>query len=117
MKRKHWATAISALLVMALVVWYGGWSSAAGGIQGTVCADEDPLMIPAQSGTGPDLAACQQECRSRFGVDPYSRSDASLQWRGGDSGMYYAYAQCIQNCNDRFWKEFDKNMDDLQRGQ
>jgi len=117
MKRKHWATAISALFVMAIVVWYAGWSSADGEITGTLCPGEDPLVASAHGGTGTDLAACEQECRSSFGVDPYSRSDPILQWRGGDTGLYYAYAQCIQRCNDKFWKEFDKNMDDLQHGE
>ena len=117
MKRKHRAAALSALLIMAFLAWYGGWSSASGVNQGTLCPSQDPLILPAQSGTGPDLAACEQECRSRYGIDFYSQSDATLHWRGGDRGMYYAYAQCIQRCNDKFWKEFDKEMEGVQRGE
>jgi hypothetical protein len=60
-----------------------------------------------------DLNACQQDCRSRFGVDMY----ANPQWRGGSGtdGAYYAYANCIASCNRRFWKAFDNEMDELEK--
>jgi hypothetical protein len=60
-----------------------------------------------------DLNDCQQDCRSRFGYDVY----ANPQWRRGPgrSGSYYAYAACIADCNRKFWKSFDKEMDDLGR--
>jgi predicted lipoprotein with Yx(FWY)xxD motif len=55
-----------------------------------------------------DKESCEQNCRSLYGVDPY--------WRGGrtgDRGRYYVYAQCVQDCNTRFWKEFDRKTRDL----
>ena len=60
-----------------------------------------------------DLDTCQQGCRSRFGYDIY----VNPQRRGGSggSGAYYAYAKCIADCNRRFWRSFDKEMDELEK--
>jgi hypothetical protein len=61
-----------------------------------------------------DLDSCQQDCRSRYGVDFYT-----LQaWRGGGGGYspgYYLYAQCIADCNKTFWNRFDRKTDELQQ--
>ncbi|HMK35244.1 MAG TPA: hypothetical protein VK463_09280 [Desulfomonilaceae bacterium] len=58
-----------------------------------------------------DRESCEQSCRSRYGVDPYE-----LQRWGADSRPgYYVYASCIQGCNLRFWKEFDRNTRELER--
>ena len=78
------------------------------------------LVRLAQYGVGDDpsdLATCEQTCRSRFGVDPYSDTGAEPQWfRGrGGTGLYYAYAQCIADCNTVFWKDFDRKARDLER--
>ncbi len=64
-----------------------------------------------------DLSSCEQDCRSRFGLDIYSDTEAEPQFRGGGggTGTYYAYAQCIQNCNTAFWKDFDRKSRDLER--
>lgn len=65
--------------------------------------------VPLYSdGVGFDKADCEQECRSRFGVDFYSLHF----WGGGwDQGRYRLYARCIQECNRRFWREFDRETD------
>jgi len=57
-----------------------------------------------------DLNACQQKCRGRLGVVMYSDTDSEPQWfRGrGSSRNDYAYAQCMEECNRAFWKDFDK---------
>jgi hypothetical protein len=61
-----------------------------------------------------DRESCEQDCRSRFGVDLYELHRGGF--RGGPgSGGYYAYASCIQSCNTRFWKDFDRNTRDLER--
>jgi hypothetical protein len=52
-----------------------------------------------------DLEGCEQDCRSRFGVDPY--------WRGSPSEVWRLYAICIQDCNRAFWKDYDRRMKDL----
>ncbi|MBM4329120.1 MAG: hypothetical protein FJ118_18390 [Deltaproteobacteria bacterium] len=68
-----------------------------------------PTLVTAQS-FGPsgspafDRTACEQDCRYRYGVDP-------LSWRGGGSGWWHRYYACVQQCNDTFWKEFDRQYD------
>jgi hypothetical protein len=57
-----------------------------------------------------DRESCEQNCRSLYGVDPYFRGGRY----GGDRGRYYVYAQCVQDSNTRFWKEFDRKMRDLE---
>lgn len=53
-----------------------------------------------------DLGGCEQDCRSKYGVDPY--------WRGGSpSEVWRLYAICIQDCNRTFWKDYDRRMKDL----
>jgi hypothetical protein len=65
-----------------------------------------------------DLTTCQQNCRSRYGVDPYSDSDTEPQYRGrGSSGSYWLYARCIQDCNEAFWKDFDWKFGDSDKTQ
>jgi hypothetical protein len=61
-----------------------------------------------------DRESCEQDCRSRFGVDLYELHRGGF--RGGPgSGGYYQYASCIQSCNTRFWRDFDRNTRDLER--
>jgi hypothetical protein len=56
-----------------------------------------------------DLDSCQQDCRSRYGLDMLELH----RGRGGDDrGRYYLYARCIEDCNRRFWKRFDKETED-----
>jgi hypothetical protein len=56
---------------------------------------------------------CEIRCRSIYGIPPYGEE----QWSGGGGGMggsrYLIIAHCIEQCNKRFWKEFDKKMRDL----
>lgn len=68
-----------------------------------------PKITLAQYGF--DREACEQDCRSRYGVDPYELQQWSRPGRPG----YWAYASCIQQCNTRYWKEFDRRMRDLER--
>lgn len=58
---------------------------------------------------------CEINCRSYFGIPPYGEE----QWSGG-GGMgggsrYLIIAHCIEQCNKRFWKEFDQRMRELDR--
>lgn len=62
---------------------------------------------------GFDREACEQNCRSRYGAEPF-------RWGGRPGGghgspNYNLYASCIQKCNNTFWKEFDRNIRDLER--
>jgi len=61
-----------------------------------------------------DREGCEQRCRSIFGVSPYS-ADLQWGWGSGSRPGYYAYAACIQTCNNRFWKEFDRRMGEIQK--
>lgn len=68
-------------------------------------SSDDGLFRPA-FGDEFDLGACQQECRSKYGVDPY--------WgHGGGTSMWRLYAICIQDCNSKFWKEYDRRIQKL----
>ncbi|MBI5249553.1 MAG: hypothetical protein HY912_08665 [Desulfomonile tiedjei] len=56
-----------------------------------------------------DKESCEQNCRSLYGASPYYMGGG-----GGDRGRYYVYAQCVQDCNTQFWKEFDRNTRSLE---
>jgi hypothetical protein len=55
-----------------------------------------------------DLAACEQECRIRYGYELFRG-----RYPGPGGGSYWVYTRCLQNCNRRFWKEFDRETDDM----
>lgn len=73
-------------------------------------ACSDAKIQPLQYGDpGSDLSSCQQDCRSRYGIDIYMLP----HFRGsGDRGAYYLYAQCIADCNKQFWNRFDRKMEE-----
>jgi hypothetical protein len=75
----------------------------------TVCSDLKIEQLQ-YGDPGTDLPSCQQDCRSRYGIDMYM-----LQFGpgggGGDTGSYYLYAQCIADCNRQFWNRFDRKME------
>lgn len=55
-----------------------------------------------------DLGSCERMCRRRFGNEPgMSDGDEPVPHQ-----MYWAYAQCIADCNSAFWKEFDRKTRD-----
>lgn len=59
-----------------------------------------------QSAGGFDRWDCEVECRRAYG---------GYEWappRLGEAG-YYGYARCIQNCERKFWKAFDKESEEL----
>ncbi len=55
-----------------------------------------------------NLAACEEECRRRYGYDLYL-----MRYPGRGGGAYRIYTKCVQDCNRKFWKAFDKEMDDM----
>jgi hypothetical protein len=53
---------------------------------------------------------CIKECKDRYGVD--------VMWRGGGRGgdsMWRLYFKCIDDCEKKFWKEWQKDMDKLEK--
>jgi hypothetical protein len=56
-----------------------------------------------------DRESCERDCQERYGVEPYRRG---INRQRND---YYVYARCIQDCNTRFWKEYDRNMRELEK--
>ncbi len=64
---------------------------------------------------GFDRETCEIRCRSIYGIPPYVEE----QQAGGGGGMgsgygrYLIIARCIEQCNKRFWKEFDHKMREL----
>lgn len=69
----------------------------------------DDLVVAARySGeSGFDREDCEEQCRRRFGVNPYV-----LQFRDGGILRFRLYARCIQDCNRRFWRDFDEESED-----
>lgn len=57
-------------------------------------------------GNALDLKGCQENCRSIYGFGLYFGG-------GGGDGRNVGYAVCIQDCNTRYWKAWDKDMRDL----
>jgi hypothetical protein len=51
-----------------------------------------------------DLSSCERICRRRFGYEPGMADVYELH----QNQPYWAYAQCIDDCNKTFWKEFDR---------
>jgi hypothetical protein len=56
-----------------------------------------------------DLEACEQDCRSKFGVDPYFFGGGS----GMDTSVWRLFTICIQDCNRKYWKDYDRRMKKL----
>jgi len=56
-----------------------------------------------------DRESCERDCRERYGLEPYRRGT------GGRRDDYYLYARCIQDCETRFWKEYDRRMRELEK--
>jgi hypothetical protein len=59
---------------------------------------------PEESGF--DREDCEEQCRRRFGVSPYF-----LHHRDLGRLRYRLYARCIQDCNRRFWRNFDRDTE------
>jgi hypothetical protein len=94
-------------------------------VPGQLCGSNDFGIRLLQYGDeSSNRELCLQDCRSRYGGDLYSNSveqGAELQRRGGFGGGmgtnpgYYQYAQCVNSCENRFWREFDRRMRDLEK--
>jgi hypothetical protein len=71
-------------------------------------AADDLKVVPQYSDEfGFDREHCEDECKRRFGVSPYL-----LHYRNWGRLRYRLYARCIQDCNRRFWRNFDRETED-----
>jgi len=65
------------------------------------------IFMLVEYGDAADLQSCQRECGFNYGVEPY--------FRGGDgSARWWMYTSCIQDCNRKFWKDYDRKMRNLE---
>ncbi len=106
------ATVVAAILLLIA----GSFSVLSGqskeSVPATLCS-EGQVETLQWGPPGGDLQSCQQNCRSSYRVDPYT-----LHWGGGGGSYspgYYLYARCIEACNNRFWHQFDRRMDELRK--
>ncbi|MEJ2718778.1 MAG: hypothetical protein P8182_16895, partial [Deltaproteobacteria bacterium] len=60
-----------------------------------------------------DLEACQEECRIRYSYELFGGGGGGGGGRGSGVGAYYGLARCVERCKLKFWKDFDKESDDL----
>lgn len=51
---------------------------------------------------------CLQDCRDKFGYIPF------LVRGGGSEGNWRLYFKCIDDCERKFWKEWQKEHDELE---
>lgn len=57
-----------------------------------------------------DRTWCIKECKDKYGVD--------VMWRGGGRGgdsMWRLYFKCINDCEKKAWKEWQKDMDKIDK--
>jgi hypothetical protein len=72
-------------------------------------AAQPPVVLAQYGGSyggSFDRDSCIQSCQDWIGV---------YQWGGRGGYSSYLYARCIQDCDSRFWNEFDRKMDDLKQ--
>ncbi len=91
-------------------------------LAGNAAAQSPKTLIPALCGSVShetsvtyddqdiNLGTCERGCRIRFGYEP-TMSDPEPGLLVG--GPYYAYAQCIADCNRNFWNEFDRKAREI----
>ena len=91
MKRiKYW----SALVLVGLFVMLGATS--------THSSSVDTL---SDEGAVNDRYWCLWECRERYGLNPMFRGG------GGSSEIWRLYAICVADCEKKFWKEWEKELE------
>jgi hypothetical protein len=76
-------------------------------------ASQISYMGIGQHDQGLDLESCETNCRSYFGIPPYLREQQAGGAASGSNSRYLIIAHCMEQCQKRFWKEFDKRMNEL----
>jgi hypothetical protein len=56
-----------------------------------------------------DRYACERDCRRRFGMTLYFAPAG-----GSHTSGYQGLAECVQECNTQYWKEFDRRTREIE---
>jgi hypothetical protein len=104
MAQKTWMSTIATLFLLFAGVVYCPQADSVIGIQSGSGGYGD-MPVPASF----DREGCERYCRERYGVELYRRGTNRPR------NSYYLYARCIQDCNAKFWKEYDREMRELQK--
>jgi hypothetical protein len=108
---------VCSALILVIVGYFGPvWAQPTEFIPGILNESGLPGIRLMQHGTGGygygegfDREGCEADCRDQFGISPYA-------WGFGDrTPGYYAYARCIQGCENSFWKDFDRRTRQLEK--
>ena len=109
------------ILAFALASLFASFIVLAGNVSGqpsdtlmpSLCGSMKHESIVNHDDQGVDLGTCERGCRRRFGYEPtMSDEDHGLL----QNGPYYAYAQCIADCNNAFWKDFERRTRGMSEG-
>ena len=133
MRRSQFLPAGTAVVGVALLLTFGGFTPQVFAASPTQFINPAFGVILPCSSVGLaqygklvefDREGCEQSCRERYGLSPYSDEDSPPQveeqgWGGGGGYQpgYYLYANCISGCNRAYWREFDREMNNLEKSQ
>jgi hypothetical protein len=92
MKRKNFAVTVVALFVGVLLTNFGLFIAPA---------------ISSES-VDQDRTVCLSRCNNPTGAQMYFRGGG-----GGDNSLWRLRSICIEKCEKRFWKEWQKEMDQI----
>lgn len=93
------------LLVTALATSDKAWASAPEFLMN----QENGYSLHQYDGSF-DRQACEEYCRSFYGLLPYAGGGGSDYGRG----KFYLFAKCMADCDRKFWKEFDRKSRSLE---
>ena len=81
-------------------------------------APAEAPMAPETQADYFDREDCQQTCAFDYGFDLYGLDLQRWSGRGGggwNSARIHAYYRCLDRCDAKHWRDFDSDMDDLDR--
>ncbi|HMK35381.1 MAG TPA: hypothetical protein VK463_09965 [Desulfomonilaceae bacterium] len=81
---------------------FGAWAQPVQFVAARACPEANMHLVQYSPGSSREL--CLQDCRDMYG-------DAFRGYRNSR----YAYATCVQSCENAFWKDFDQNTGNLER--
>jgi hypothetical protein len=84
-------------------------------LEGILLCSDVRLAQDDESGNF-DRESCEQTCRYRYGASQFPGMQEQ-DWGGSVSYSqgYYLLTQCIDSCNRRFWRDYDRKMENPQK--